>query len=343
MAQKNNVVRRGKRWYVRFQVDGRDVWRSAGSSREAAQEMLPKLRDQAEREARGLSRKPQSTPTFSEWAPKFLAWSAANKRSYARDKWCMPQLVKVFGRFRLADIAKPQVEEFMQERRKEVSEASVNRQVALLRRVLSYAVQMRKMDVNPLLGIKMLQEAPARQPQLDLETEKKLLATSKPWLRFMIQLAVSTGCREGELLALRWRHVDFDGGMLIVEDSKSGQSRRLPLHPSMLAELKRRRQLPEGFVITEANGSVPTSSAVVTGFRRAVGRIGRPDLRFHDLRHIAGSRLLAAGAALPEVADFLGHKTLIIARRYAHTSQTRLKDLVARMPAGTPETEAEHE
>jgi integrase len=321
-----NVYKRGDVYYIRVWNNGRSVWKKAGTSLNAAQIVLGQMRKAVESEELGLPKKCKTT--LKEYKQTYLDWALAHKRSYARDAWCMEQLLVVFGSFRLPEINKVRVDAFMRDRKKHVASATVNRQVALLRRVLSHAVEHGEMDHNPLRGIKLLPEPPARQPVLDLDEEKKLLEKCSPWLARVVRLAINTGCRQKEILGLRWRHVDFDGGELIIEDSKSGESRRIPVHPAVLEELRRRRGTPEGLVLTLPNGESPQSSSVSHAFKDAVRAIGKPDMRFHDLRHVAGSRLLAAGANLPEIADYLGQKTLAIARRYAHTSRTRLKSLV---------------
>ncbi len=139
----------------------------------------------------------------------------------------------------------------------------------------------------------------------------------------------------------------------MVEDSKSGESRRVPLHPSLVDELRTRRALveaailarvngdelaarrefPDAFVVAMPSGLPPEASSISHAFKRAARKIGRPDLRWHDTRHLAGSALLGTGASLPEVAAMLGHKTLVMSKRYAHVNPSRLRDLVARMPA----------
>jgi integrase len=333
-GQRGNIVKRGNSWYVRFVRDGKVVRRSAGRSKEAAQELLGKLLNDADRVAAGLPAKPTSAPTLREWKSDYMKAAKARKakRSWERDDWCYDQLCERFGALRLTEITRARVEAFMHNRREEVTPATVNRQVALLRRVLNYAVEMGRLDANPMRGIKLYPEAPARLPTLDATDEAKILNSGPQWLRWIVRLALYTGCRQGELLALRWRHVDLASGALIVEDSKSGESRRVFLSAALAEELRRRRGLPDGFVVSMANGKLPKGLSVSQAFRRVVRKIGRPDLRFHDLRHVAGSRLLDAGASLPDVATVLGHKTLVIARRYAHSSPTRLRDLMQRMP-----------
>lgn len=325
-----NIYKRGNVFYVRMWSNGASKWKKAGTSLRLAQVLLGQMRKAAESEELGIPKKCKTT--LREYKPTYLAWAEAHKRSYRRDKWCLEQLLEVFGDLRLPEITKVRVEAFMRDRKAQVSPATVNRQVALLRGVLSHAVAHGEMDLNPLRGIKLLPEPPARQPVLDLDDERRLLENCSEWLGRLVRLAVMTGCRQMELVELRWRHVDFSGGELIIEDSKSGESRRVPLHPVMLEELRQRRGKPEDYVITRPNGIPPGPTIVSHAFKVAARASGKPDMRFHDLRHVAGSRLLASGANLPEIADFLGQKTLAMARRYSHSSRTRLKSLVAAMP-----------
>jgi integrase len=216
--------------------------------------------------------------------------------------------------------------------------ATVNREVACLRKLLAFAVEQGELDVNPIAGIKLFSEAAGRIPKFEPEDERLLLAALPVWMQRVVRIAILTGCRQGEILALRWRHVDFKASTLTIEDSKSGESRRVPMHPALAMELKERRGTPNGFVVSVVSGDPPTehspeAHSVSQAFRRAVRKMGRPDLRFHDLRHVAGSRLLATGASLPEVAATLGHKTLAMSKRYTHVSPVRLASLIAAMPA----------
>ena len=349
-GHRDNVYQRGDRWYVRFTVDGKEIRRSAGRSKAAAQLLLAKLREDAERGLVGLPKK--NRLTFGQWAPRFLDWSKRFKRSWQRDEQSLGYLVKAFGEIRLPDITKERVEAYQRDRLAEkrrggptkkgdaakadagtIKGSTVNREVACLRKALAYAVERGELDVNPLTGVRMLPESPARQPILEPEDERRLLAACSPdWFRRMVRLAIASGLREGELIALRWRDFDFEEGEVIVRDSKSGESRRVPVGAEVLEEVRAQRQHPEAMVFPGADGGPMVQLTVVKAFVRARTKIGRPDLRFHDLRHVAGSRLLAAGANLPEVADWLGHRTLIMAKRYAHTNRSRLRALVNSVP-----------
>jgi integrase len=159
-----------------------------------------------------------------------------------------------------------------------------------------------------------------------------------------VRAAILTGCRQGELLALLWRNIEFDHPAfeaceIVIEDSKSGEPRRVPLHPNLARELYDLRQHPEAPVFTMPAGTVPHPSWVSHKFKRAAISIGRGDLRFHDLRHLAGTRFQATGANLNEIAALLGHKTLHMARRYSHMTKSRMHDLVGRMAVASGQDE----
>jgi integrase len=315
-------------------VDGREVRKSAGRSKQAAQQLLAQLRADAERGKVGLARK--STATLKAWTPKYLDWAGRHKRSADRDARSLKMLVARLGNLRLSDIGRVHVEAYQRDRAGEgVTGATCNREVACLRKLLSHAVEAGQLESNPLVGVKglMMPEAAPRQPVLSLGQEKALLAAAPAWARPILRAAVMTGCRAGELLALRWRHVDFDGREVVVEDSKSGDSRRVPLHPEAMNMLRPFRGLPEAPVFMMPDGSPVLITSLSRAFKNAAREIGRGDLRLHDLRHVCGTRLLAQSANLPEVAALLGHKTLAMARRYAHVTRTRLHDLVASVPA----------
>lgn len=327
--QRGNLVKRGNSWQVRITVDGKQIRKSAGHSRQAAQLLLSQLRLRAERGKLGLPRK--STATVSDWSAKYLDWARVHKKSAWRDEIAISKLLPFFGSLRLTEVTKSRVEAYQKDRGTQVSGPTINREIAILRKLLSHAVDGGELENNPLTRVGMLPESPARQPKLEPDDEKNLLDACDEWLAFLVRLAIRTGCRQGELLNLQWKHIDIAKGAFVVENSKSGDSRRVPLHPEIQEALKARRGLPEAWVVVRDDGKRPTRFMVSDAFRKALKKSKITGLRFHDLRHVAATRLLATGATLPEVQTFTGHRTLAMARRYSHTDWNRLKGLVERM------------
>jgi integrase len=143
--------------------------------------------------------------------------------------------------------------------------------------------------------------------------------------------AAFTGLRMGELLALRWRDVDFPGSSTRVRASyyaghlttpKSGKVRAVPLAPdvaSALAQLGRRenRVGDDDLVFAGEAGSYLDGSALRRRYKAALDAAGLRPLRFHDLRHTFGTRMIAK-ADIRRVQEWMGHADIQTTMRYLH-------------------------
>jgi integrase len=147
-----------------------------------------------------------------------------------------------------------------------------------------------------------------------------------------VRVAAYAGLRQGELLALRWRDVDFTGHALTVSramsagvesSTKSGKVRRVPLPDQAAAALDRlsRRAnytAPNELVFCNAFGRSLNGSALRRRFKRARDAAKLRPLRFHDLRHTYGSLLAASGVDLVTIQSAMGHAALATTSRYLH-------------------------
>ena len=148
----------------------------------------------------------------------------------------------------------------------------------------------------------------------------------------LIRVAACAGLRRGELVALRWRDVDFAGRKIIVRRALSGETearstksrraRQVPL-PAQAAEtlerLRRRQEFVglDDYVFASRLGRRLDPSALRRRFERARDTAGLEPLRFHDLRHTYGSLLVAGGIDLLSVKAAMGHSH-ITTERYLH-------------------------
>jgi integrase len=140
----------------------------------------------------------------------------------------------------------------------------------------------------------------------------------------LIILAIETGMRRGELLDLRWEHVDLKCGVAHLPLTKNGDSRDVPLSRRAVQILE---QLRAGGVKQERVFPM-TGNAVRLAFEHLRVRAGMSDFHFHDLRHEAISRLFEKGLNIAEVSAISGHRELKMLQRYTHL---RAVDLVARL------------
>ena len=118
----------------------------------------------------------------------------------------------------------------------------------------------------------------------------------------MIELAIETGMRRGELLSLEWKNIHLDSHRLVLNTTKNGKARIVPLTTRARAILEQVNQVNERvFPVTDV--------AVRQAWERLRASCEITDLTFHDLRHEAISRLFEKGLNVPEVASISGHQT----------------------------------
>jgi integrase len=149
----------------------------------------------------------------------------------------------------------------------------------------------------------------------------------------LVRMAAYAGLRRGELVALRWRDVDFAGQKLIVRralsgdtevrSTKSRRAREVPLPDqaaTALRRLLRRGELigSDDYVFANRFGRRLDPSALRRRYERARDAAGLEPLRFHDLRHTYGSLLVAGGIDLPSVKAAMGHARITTTERYLH-------------------------
>jgi len=149
---------------------------------------------------------------------------------------------------KLSDISVSRIEEFKQSRLAVgVKPATVNRNLSVLRRMLTLATRQRYIARNPFMEVELLEEIKyRRQPHiLTWEEQNRILTVAAPHLRVLIVLLTETGLRVNkEALSLKWEDIDFKGSQLLVIDSKSIVGRRtLPLSELCKSELLRWRKL----------------------------------------------------------------------------------------------------
>lgn len=204
--------------------------------------------------------------------------------------------------------------------------ATVNRYIAALSHLLSFAVKERRfLDRNPVGDISRKKESRGRTRFLSDDERARLLKTCGesewPALRALVLLALTTGARRGELIGLTWADVDVKGGRALVRDSKNGEQRTLPLAGKALEALrglKLQGSARSGYVFPQPSGLPGQYEHFDAHWRAALKAAEIKDMRFHDLRHTTASMLAAQGASLLEIADVLGHKTLAMVKRYSH-------------------------
>jgi integrase len=219
---------------------------------------------------------------------------------------------------------------------KPISPRSVQFARAVLRRACNDAVVDRLIEVNPVLGSKAKKVGrPKHVTWTGEQAQMFIEATAGTRLAPLWQLALATGMRRGELMALTWNHLDLDAGIVSIEQStaqlgtelvtttpKNDEGREVQIDARTVAVLRAWRKVQaeerlawgaayenaERIVFTRENGSRLSPNAVSKAFLRAQSGLGLPRISLHSTRHSHATVLLRAGVPVHIVAKRLGHK-----------------------------------
>ena len=216
---------------------------------------------------------------------------------------------------------------FRDERLEQVSTETVRQDLVLVRQAIEVA--RREWDLqlqfNPVDNVRKPPPAKPRERRVSAEELKAireaLRQTRNAHIPKVIEFAMATAMRRGEILRVQFDHVDWAHGTLLVDETKNGHPRHIPLLPEALEILNSQRDITECSVAT-----FPVSAnAVKLEWQRICRRAAIVNLRFHDLRHEAISRFFEMGLSVPEVALISGHRDLRMLMRYTHLDARRIR------------------
>lgn len=222
-------------------------------------------------------------------------------------------------------------------KKKPIAPATINRYLVALAAVITWAIKKRiapKGYVHPCRTVERREENNARVRFLSEDERSRLLEACRqaPWrkLYLLVLMALTTGARKGELLALRWSDIDLDRQVAHCGHTKNGDAKVLPLVPAVTDLLRKFGGRPAALVFpSERNPDQPF--AFEAQWADALKAAKVRNFRFHDLRHSCASMLAASGATLLEIADVLGHRQLQMTKRYSHLTVQHKAGLVNRV------------
>jgi len=207
--------------------------------------------------------------------------------------------------------------------------ATVNREMACLRRIMSKAVEWDMTEQDPFKKGKSLhiKENNKRLRFLSEDEITSLLDACPDYLQNIVECAINTGMRKGEILSLKWGQIR--NGLIYLDKTKTNEARQIPVNDALNAVFKgirKEQQLTSKHVFTYQGKHITDN--VKNSFNAAMKRAGIVGFRFHDLRHTFASQLLLHGGDLKDVQELLGHKSMTMTLRYAHLTQEHKKKAV---------------
>lgn len=328
------IYKRGNKYWIRYAgLDGRTVYESSGSDKFRDAEELYIKRKKAIKDGKEPEIKKIVNHGFKELSDKYKQWIQGRHRSASSKEYRIEQLIDHFGdiplrRFNTLMVEQYQTDLINKERyvksRKETKKyqpASINKNISLLKAMFKKAVDWNMVEEEVLKRVrrcKQLQENNRRLRYLDNKQCQDLINSCEPHLKPIVITALNTGMRKGEILKLKWDNVDMKHGFILLDLTKNGERREIPINETLkstLKELSRRIDIP--YVFYDAKTEKPYQD-VKRSFATALRRSKIHDFKFHDLRHTFASHLVMAGIDITTVKELLGHKDIKMTLRYAH-------------------------
>lgn len=270
------------------------------------------------------------------------------------------------GHIKMKDLKPIHVQKFIQEISKELPNtstrnrnqptmklkpATIKRYYVVLQSILSRACKLGVISTNPATSSKidLPQQGQAEIEIFTKEEASKMLSclNNEPLIyQALIHLAIVTGARKGELIALTWDNIDLKSGMIIIKQSnykltgeeiktkttKSGKIRSVSIPPYCVSLLKdyRVHQMQEqikagdqwndeNWVFTQWNGKPMHVNTPSHWFSKFLAKYDLPHRKFHALRHTSATLLLANGTNIKTVSSRLGHSQLSTTNIYLHS------------------------
>lgn len=347
-----SIRKRNGKWNVQVRRRGHEPRSKSFLVKADALEWAREIERSLDRQELGPDRKTLKGITLAELVTRYRDEVLPKKRSSRFETVLLNRFLRYpIASKSLNDLQPKDFAQYRDERLKEVSRLTGRPVTAKsLRRELAPLYHMFKVAKaewhiptgNPLQDLYLPAVDVRRERRLRPGEEERLLSEARklknldgspnPFVVPIILFALETAMRQGEILAVEFRNVDFERSLLVIPITKNGHSRTIPLTDRAMACLTLAFAQPRKIIgppcLTPTTKPFPTDVEVVKSSWTRICKRAEPrieDLHFHDLRHEAISRLFELGLSIPEVASVSGHRTPAMLFRYAHASREAIQ------------------
>ncbi|MCR4293833.1 MAG: tyrosine-type recombinase/integrase [Candidatus Kuenenia sp.] len=327
------MYKRGGVWWTCIRYNGKKIQKSLGTGdRKLAKAIEAKIKTELT-EGKFFDKPVGQNKTFTDMMEKFMKEHAPNVSTNMQTSYVssLKHLNPYFGNKKLSEISQKKIVEYKVLRKGEGAKpATVNRELAMLSKAFSLAFkEWEWVSENPVSKVRKEKEDNEKDRWLTLDEEKRLLEASPQWLKDIIIFNLHTGFRIDELLSLEWPRVNLFNKTILIQKSKNGKPRTLPLNQiviDILVEKSKVRNIKNDLVFASGAGTKIDSDNLRRALDRALQKAGIRDVTPHTFRHTFATRLAQRGVDIYKIAKLLGHKDIRMTLRYAHHCPDSLRD-----------------
>ncbi|HJO55784.1 MAG TPA: site-specific integrase [Candidatus Scalindua sp.] len=317
----SRLYKRGGVYWYDFQIQGTRYRKSTGKTKRRDAEHV--FHAEREKAKAGESSGIQEVMAYKlvDLAEEYLKWSE-RQRSHKDKKRGIRQLVDVFGNHDMKELNTREIEQWQSMRLNYNKPSTVNRLLATLKHMVNKGTQWGMASDSALKQVRNVKQLPENNRRLrflSIEECQRLIECCHKALKPIVVIALNTGMRRSEIFNLKWEQVDLRHGFILLDTSKNGERREIPINTTLEYLFKEIPHSVESvYVFTGKTGKPLTD--IKKGFHTALRKAGIHGFRFHDLRHTFASQLVMSGIDLVSVKELLGHKSLTMTMRYSHLS-----------------------
>ena len=321
---------RSNKWQARVSRKGEQSLVKTFQSKEDAERWARSVEVEWDRGTYTNIRQAQKT-SFGELIERYLREVTPLMRGAKADTIRLRAIMRrPIAKENMATLTSSKIAKYRDQRLQEIKPSTVVRELSYFSSIINHARREWSLNTeNPVLGVRKPSQPQGRNRILTQEEEILLLqaceakANRNIYTRPFVILALETAMRRSELLGLKWSDIDIKRQIAFIQLTKNGESRTVPLSSRAVDTLQALPRSIDGRVI-------PVNfPALENNFKRARDRANLSDLRIHDLRHTAITRIAEKLPNLLELSAVSGHKSLAMLKRYYHPNPEQLAKKLA--------------
>lgn len=319
--------RHGK-WQARVQRKGQQPVSKSFQSKEDAQRWARQIEAEIDKGSYTNIALAERT-LFKDVIERYVQEITLKTRSMREDAYRLRALARhPIANLRMTALTPIKVAEYRDERLKLVSNGAVIRELSYFSSIINHA--RREWGITMVNPVPLVKKPIAPQGRSRILTEDELerlyialtpkIKSSNHWMLPLVKFALESAMRRGEILGLRWEHIDLHKRTAFIPMTKNGEPRTVPLNFAAVEILKTLPRNLHGAVFP-VNGT-----ALSAAIDKARIKANLQDFHFHDLRHMAITRLAEKLPNLIELSAVSGHKSLAMLKRYYHPNPELLAE-----------------
>lgn len=334
-----SAYKRGNKWWVRFRFNHKRYFKVSPDNSQAGAKAYEALLRSKLAIGEPIVDSKVNVKTFQEFSESWMEIyvKSNNKHSEISNKECIlkAHLVPAFGGKKLDRITTVDIEKF---KAKKISSGLANKTINNLLIVLGKCLKTAQEwgEVRDIPRVKLLKVSQQKYDFLAEEESTKLLNECKDLVHDMVFVAMNTGLRFGELIALGWDDVDLKNKIITVRKSismgrigatKNNQIRHVPMVDDVY-RLLLASQANQSFVFAKSEDEPLGKMQCLRWLHSSCRRAGLRKIGWHALRHTFASNLAMGGVPIMVIKDLLGHADIRTTMRYSHLTPLATKQAV---------------